>query len=53
MYNLVCIVITLWQGWSDEYRTFDDDIELNVDEIRQLLDQVDECDVGLKCQTMY
>ena len=35
--------INLRQGWQSVDQTFDDDVEFNVEEIRQLLDQVDDC----------
>jgi hypothetical protein len=40
--------ISSWQGWQNEYRTFEDDIELNVDEVRQLLDLSDDCGEAAK-----
>ena len=29
---------------QDEHRNFDDDVELNIDEIRLIVDQVGDCD---------
>jgi len=37
--------IITWQGWQDVNRTFEGDVEINVEEIRQLLDE-DHCPDG-------
>jgi hypothetical protein len=40
---------SIWQGWQFRKQTFEDDVEVNVEEIRQLLDMGDDCDEATKC----
>ena len=41
--------IMSWLRRQVVIQTFEDDIEVNVEEIRQLLDQVDDCGEAVEC----